>query len=226
MEAYLNIDAFSQDINQKKFEKVYHQIIQKSYLLIDKVAQTRGVSLRPREDDDTANFHHILFQFKSTTPYFADVITLMEAFLKWDLPTDDPFGKTKEEKLQSYIKFYNKIVFALNYYEQIKQEVTNKGYNQALQAIETKFIDLFKEMLTFKKKEYNPDWSFTEWIEPISLYYENYSYDLKDLIEEVYGYGTLVNFPTEYAWVKSNDIEKIADMNILYEDMLNYQRYE
>ncbi len=226
MEELLNIEDFSKDFEKRRLKKVYDKIIQKSYILIDKVAKKRGVHLLEREDDDISNFYSIISDFKSTTTYFNDVIFLMEAFLKWDINKDDPFGATKDKKIQSYIKLYNKIVLKLNYYKKIEKEIEKKGYEKARQEIENKFIELFKEMFKYKGKEYNENWSFANWVENISLYYEIFLYDLKELVEEVYGRGVLVNFTTEYQFVQSNDVEKIAKMTELYEDMLNYKKYE
>ncbi len=114
MEEFLNIEDFSKDIEKRRLKKVYEQIIQKSYILIDKVSKKRGIHLSKREDDDTQNFYSIISHFKSSTTYFNDVIFLMEAFSKWDIGKDDPFGSTKDKKIQSYIKNIMKIGILLN----------------------------------------------------------------------------------------------------------------
>ena len=218
MKEYIEIEAFENDIKEKKFEKVFKEIVEKSMDLIKRIAKKRQIILDIKDGDNKEDiFYNILFSFERNTIYFTGVVTLMNSFLRWNIAPEDDFGETKEEKLEKYVNIYNAIIGELDYYEKAEKEIQIKGYEELKNEKIDSLIQVFKEMLKYKNKEYNENWSFEEWIDKIDMTYHYYHLELQEVLEVLkFGYYFVDIEKYNYDSIEVNEVETIILLENLY----------
>lgn len=216
MEDYIDVKKFENDINEKKLEEVYQEIVKRAVKLIKKVARKKKIAL-VEKGDNTDIFYDIMFEFEKQSVAFQSVADLMEEFLRWDIDPEDDFGETKQQKLIKYIRTYNRIVAQLERYEKTEKEIEEKGFEILEKEKIDKLIELFKEMLAYKSKNYKNDWKFEEWIDNIDMHYHFFHEILNETLYKVkFGYILRENQIGNYNEIAVSDVEKIMGLIDLY----------
>ena len=212
---YLNIDDYKEYIDKGDYESVIKDLEKKGIVLAKYI-----VKLRKIEIDDylvTNELFHIRYIFEHNTVSFRDVCYLMNKLEYFDMNED--FFDTKKDRVELIIKCYNSLLDEIEYYKRINKDIETVGYKVLKDRLVDKLITIFKEMLDYKHKEYKDDWSFREFANKISQYYNLFSGYLSDCVNAIY-YGSY-SYDIDEDHVSMNNVEKIMVLEGFY-DRLTY----
>ena len=219
MQEKIKIEEFKEYIDRGELNIVFDKIADKSIELIKKIATMKGLSLEGIEniEDRETLFYYFEKLFEENSAYFQAIPDLMRNFAIWNIELIDGLGETKEEKIEMYIQGYNLIIYELEEYEFIKNEIQKKGYEKLKNQKIKKLISAFKEMLDYKHKSYNDKWSFEEWIEVIDKYYNFYHDTLKNTLTQIQS-NTLCRwiYMDYQVYIKTDDVENLIALDDLY----------
>ena len=219
MESKIKIDEFQEYIDKGKLNIIFNKIADKSIELIKKIATMKGFSLEETEniEDRETLFYYFEKLFEENSAYFQAIPNLMRNFAIWNIELIDGLGETKEEKIEMYIQGYNLILYELEEYEFIKNEIQKKGYEKLKNQKIKKLISAFKEMLDYKNKSYDDKWSFEEWIEVIDKYYHFYHDTLEKTLTQIQNNTLCRSIYMDYqVYIKTDDVENLIALDDLY----------
>ena len=219
MESKIKIDEFQEYIDKGKLNIIFNKIADKSIELIKKIATMKGLSLEDIEniEDREALFYYFEKLFEENSAYFQAIPNLMRNFAIWNIELIDGLGETKEEKIEMYIQGYNLILYELEEYEFIKNEIQKKGYEKLKNQKIKKLISAFKEMLDYKNKSYDDKWSFEEWIEVIDKHYHFYHDTLERTLTQIQSNTLCRSIYMDYqVYIKTDDVENLIALDDLY----------
>ena len=219
MESKIKIDEFQEYIDKGKLNIIFNKIADKSIELIKKIATMKGFSLEETEniEDRETLFYYFEKLFEENSAYFQAIPNLMRNFAIWNIELIDGLGETKEEKIEMYIQGYNLILYELEEYEFIKNEIQKKGYEKLKNQKIKKLISAFKEMLDYKNKSYDDKWSFEEWIEVIDKYYHFYHDTLERTLTQIQSNTLCRSIYMDYqVYIKTDDVENLIALDDLY----------
>ena len=219
MENKIKIDEFQEYIDKGKLNIIFNKIADKSIELIKKIATMKGFSLEETEniEDRETLFYYFEKLFEENSAYFQAIPNLMRNFAIWNIELIDGLGETKEEKIEMYIQGYNLILYELEEYEFIKNEIQKKGYEKLKNQKIKKLISAFKEMLDYKNKSYDDKWSFEEWIEAIDKYYHFYHDTLERTLTQIQNNTLCRSIYMDYqVYIQTDDVENLIALDDLY----------
>ena len=219
MESKIKIDEFQEYIDKGKLNIIFNKIADKSIELIKKIATMKGFSLEETEniEDRETLFYYFEKLFEENSAYFQAIPNLMRNFAIWNIELIDGLGETKEEKIEMYIQWYNLILYELEEYEFIKNEIQKKGYEKLKNQKIKKLISAFKEMLDYKNKSYDDKWSFEEWIEVIDKHYHFYHDTLERTLTQIQSNTLCRSIYMDYqVYIKTDDVENLIALDDLY----------
>ena len=219
MESKIKIDEFQEYIDKGKLNIIFNKIADKSIELIKKIATMKGFSLEETKniEDRETLFYYFEKLFEENSAYFQAIPNLMRNFAIWNIELIDGLGETKEEKIEMYIQGYNLILYELEEYEFIKNEIQKKGYEKLKNQKIKKLISAFKEMLDYKNKSYDDKWSFEEWIEVIDKYYHFYHDTLERTLTQIQSNTLCRSIYMDYqVYIKTDDVENLIALDDLY----------
>ena len=219
MESKIKIDEFQEYIDKGKLNIIFNKIADKSIELIKKIATMKGFSLEEKEniEDRETLFYYFEKLFEENSAYFQAIPNLMRNFAIWNIELIDGLGETKEEKIEMYIQGYNLILYELEEYEFIKNEIQKKGYEKLKNQKIKKLISAFKEMLDYKNKSYDDKWSFEEWIEVIDKHYHFYHDTLERTLTQIQSNTLCRSIYMDYqVYIKTDDVENLIALDDLY----------
>ena len=219
MESKIKIEEFQEYIDKGKLNIVFNKIADKSIELIKKIATMKGFSLEETKniEDRETLFYYFEKLFKENSAYFQAIPDLMRNFAIWNIELIDGLGETKEEKIEMYIQGYNLILYELEEYEFIKNEIQKKGYEKLKNQKIKKLISAFKEMLDYKNKSYDDKWSFEEWIEVIDKHYHFYHDTLERTLTQIQSNTLCRSIYMDYqVYIKTDDVENLIALDDLY----------
>lgn len=219
MESKIKIEEFQEYIDKGKLNIVFDKIADKSIDLIKKIATMKGFSLEEIEniEDRETLFYYFEKLFEENSAYFQAIPNLMRNFAIWNIELIDGLGETKEEKIEMYIQGYNLILYELEEYEFIKNEIQKKGYEKLKNQKIKKLISAFKEMLDYKNKSYDDKWSFEEWIEVIDKHYHFYHDTLERTLTQIQSNTLCRSIYMDYqVYIKTDDVENLIALDDLY----------
>ena len=249
----LNLDDYELELQNEDNEKIYNDLVEKSINISRKVAKLKNIELTQLDNLEDV-LSDIQYRFTKESGYFRDVIYLMKDLLEWNnedyveeigIDLEDIFDDFEEEnknqsvetvnsnyyirslkdKTVDCIRRYNSIVFELNKYNELENEINKKGYEELLNSKKEKITNLFKEMLDYKNKKYDDNISFRDLADKISQYYNNYHELIYDLISAVL--WQTVSYDVEEDSIDLNEIEVLMTIddiyNILIDDVCGYK---
>lgn len=219
MQEAFNLNELQEYINKGNLDVAFDIIVNKSIELIKKIARMKGLSLEDLESikDRETVFYYFEKLFEENSAYFQAIPNLMRNFTRWDIALEDDFETTREEKIDMYIKNYKSILYELEKYEKVKKEILEKGYENLKNEKIQKLISVFKEMLNYKHKNYNEQWSFKEWIEVIDRYYHFYHEDLEDTLSQIQSNILCRSIYMDYqVCIETDEAENIIALDDLY----------
>ena len=177
--------------------------------------------------DKESLFYDLKKIFEENSASFQSIVTLMRNFLRWNISQEDDFGTTKEEKIEMYIRNYNSIIYELEDYENAKNKIKEKGYEKLKNEKIEKLISIFKEMLEYKRKKYNVDWGFKEWIDRVDKSYHYFHEEFQNVYTQIEN-----NYLTRYIYmdypvnITTDEVENIISLdNLYYELKTDYKHF-
>ena len=204
MREKIKIDEFQEDIDNGKLDITFDKLVNKAIELIKEIAKMKKLSIEDIDFKDKESlFYYLKKLFEENSASFQSIVTLMNNFLRWNIAPEDDFGTTKEEKIEMYIKNYNLIIYELDDYENVENEIKEKGYENLKNEKIEKLISIFKEMLDFLKVKYNTN----DFYALKSLVMNNYPYFLDNIISLDF----MMSNPTETYISRLNGMGMIYD---------------
>lgn len=229
----LNIEDYKEFLEKEEYEKVYCEIRDKSIELAKKLADIKNIDLDiENEDDMETKLFHIKFRFQKESASFREMIYLMKDLIEWnyedfsDLEVIDeeelginiedvPISvESKEEKLQRYINRYNLLLNEIENYRNIERQIKEQGYEKLRDERIEELIKVFKEMLEYKKKTYDENWTFEQFVEKIAQYYNIFSESLWEAVSAIKYYS--YEYDMEEDTVPINEVEALKILDSLY----------
>lgn len=247
----LNVENYELELQNEDNEKIYNDLVEKSIDISRKVAKLKNIELTQSDNLEDVLLD-IQYRFTKESGYFRDIIYLMKDLLEWNnedyveeigINFEEIFDDFEEEnekieevdsnyyirslkdKTVDCIRRYNSIIFELNKYNELENEINEKGYEEVLNSKKEKITNLFKEMLDYKNKKYDENISFRDLADKISQYYNNYHELICDLISAVL--WKYVSYDMEEDPIDLNEIEVLMTIddiyNILIDDVCGYK---
>ena len=219
MQEKIKIDEFQEYIDKGKLNIVFDKVANKSIELIKKIATMKGFSLEKAKniEDRESLFYYFEKLFEENSAYFQAIPNLMRNFAIWNVELIDGLGETKEEKIEMYIQGYNLIIYELEEYDFVKNEIQKNGYEKLKNQKIKKLISTFKEMLNYKNKSYDDKWSFEEWIKVIDKYYHFYHDTLENTVTQIQNNTLCRNIYMDYqVYIKTDEVENLIALDGLY----------
>lgn len=218
---FMELEKFQKYIDKKDYETPYNEIVKSTLELVKEIADKKKLHLEEWKNKKSKDiFYNILFTFEQGSVSFTNIQYLMKEFLNWNIILDEDIYQTKEQILIHMINLYNGVVSELTNYEKVEEDIQENGYKKLEKEKTEKLINLFKEMLQYKNKKYDENWSFEEWIENIDTHYHFYH---ESLIETLYKIKKgLILLDTDkyyYDSIKVDQVEKIISLTDLYENL-------
>lgn len=105
-------------------------------------------------------------------------------------------------------------------YNEIRNEIQKNGYKTEEKKQIDKLIKLFKEMLIYKNKSYDDNWSFDEWIDNIDTQYHFFNESL-DTVVRIIKFGYYIEDDYNYNETEVSDVEKIIALQDLYKELID-----
>ena len=215
----IELTDYKEYIDKQKFNIAFDKIVNASIELIKKIAIIKDMPLEKLENiEDTEEvFHYIRNEFEENIAYFQAVPNLMRNFEIWNVELIDGLGETKEEKIEMYVQGYNLIIYELEEYEFLKNEIQKKGYGKLKNQKIKKLISAFKKMMDYKHKNYDDKWSFEEWIRVIDKYYHFYHDILENALTQIQSNTLCRSIYMDYqVYIKTDDVENLIALDDLY----------
>lgn len=254
MEEKFDIKNYEDALQKEDYESIYIEIVNKSIELANKLAKIKNIELDSKEDLED-KLYTIKFAFNRESASFRGIIYLMKDLIEWycdDIYEEEIFLdyeeilgeenkeeedseksekltpiETKEQKILRYMRRYNLIVYELEQYYSIEKEINENGYDKLIEQRKEKLIQVFKEMLEFKNKEYDENWNLQQFAEKISQYYNFYSEELWNTISAA-NMGS-VSYDIEEDSIRINEVESIMFVDDFLEELTNedddYKKY-
>lgn len=141
----VNLKDYEKEMQEKNYEIIYKDIVNKSIELVKEIGKIKEFEL-PDSEDDITLFYSIKCYFEEKVNYWRFVIKLMNELLEWK--SDYNFiAPTEKDKLELIFSAYNRVVRTLNDYKRIKKEIEAKSFEIILEERKEKIIGLYTEML-------------------------------------------------------------------------------
>lgn len=184
----IDIEDYEKEISEGKFEDIYKDLVDKTIDVVEELGKKKGYKI-PKDKSGIELLNSIQFYIKENFIDSLNVYYLMKSLTEWNYDEED---NTYDKKVNSIIIRYNDLVDKLKTYEEIENEINEKGFDAVTKEREEKYEKQFKE-----KVEH-------------SMYYED-SWNIVKLIRKVI-------LDNEKNFKKANDVEKI----MLIDNAYNY----
>lgn len=213
----MNLEEFEKELENKEYERIYEVIANRSIKLAEKIAKMKNITITYFNSNNLDDkLYTIYFRFKEQSVSFRSVIYYMSSLLEWNVE-DEYLEKTREEKIKEYINSYNFIEESISRYIELENKIKKYGYEKLEKEKKEKLIILFREMLDYKHKEYSDSFSFEDYINKVSLYYNLFSDELHNVLSAIN--SNYVVFDIEEDYIDVNDVEKIMLLDSLYSSL-------
>lgn len=223
MNKNIKIEDYQSDIKQGNYEKIMDIIEGRALDLTKEIAAEQNIELSLENNaDKEKKYYAIIRCFDGNNSYFESVSALMDMFLDW---YSDNELKLYDEKSMATIciRLYNRVLSSFEKYQEAKEQICEKGYDVLKQQKIDRLIQLFKEMLTYKKVGYEDDWDFYKWIEVMDCKYHFYHEEFVNILDAIYTGSITKNFEdSRYDSIDVDCVEVILMLDSFY-DFLTYK---
>lgn len=215
----IKIEDYEKQIKEKKYEEVFAELAKKSYELALEIGKIKNMDIQENPESNFPkyydSFYSIEYYFDRNFGAFRGMFCLMRnASNMYD--EDEYFADTEEKKIEYCINAYNPLVHELECYRKTEQEIKERGFEEVCEERINKIKNLYFEMLKYKGKEFDENWTLNELSRKIAHYY-NFLYE--DIYNTEYALvGGFASFDIEKDDVELNEVERI----MFADDLLNY----
>ena len=223
MNKNIKIEDYQSDIKQGNYEKIMDIIEGRALDLIKEIAAEQKIELSLENNaDKEKKYYAIIRCFDGNNSYFESVSALMDMFLDWY--SDNELKLYGEKSMVTIcIRLYNRVLSSFEKYQKAKAQICEKGYDVLKQQKIDRLIQLFKEMLTYKKAGYEDDWDFYKWIEVMDCKYHFYHEEFVNILDAIYTGSITKNFEdSRYDSIDVDCVEVILMLDSFY-DLLTYK---
>lgn len=223
MNKNIKIEDYQSDIKQGNYEKIMDIIEGRALDLIKEIAAEQNIELSLENNaNKEKKYYAIIRCFDGNNSYFESVSALMDMFLDWY--SDNELKLYGEKSMVTIcIRLYNRVLSSFEKYQKAKAQICEKGYDVLKQQKIDRLIQLFKEMLTYKKAGYEDDWDFYKWIEVMDCKYHFYHEEFVNILDAIYTGSIMKNFEdSRYDSIDVDCVEVILMLDSFY-DLLTYK---
>ena len=223
MNKNIKIEDYQSDIKQGNYEKIMDIIEGRALDLIKEIAAEQNIELSLENNaNKEKKYYAIIRCFDGNNSYFESVSALMDMFLDWY--SDNELKLYGEKSMVTIcIRLYNRVLSSFEKYQKAKAQICEKGYDVLKQQKIDRLIQLFKEMLIYKKVAYEDDWDFYKWIEVMDCKYHFYHEEFVNLLDVVSTGSITKNFEdSRYDSIDVDCVEVILMLDSFY-DLLTYK---
>ena len=223
MNKNIKIEDYQSDIKQGNYEKIMDIIEGRALDLIKEIAAEQNIELSLENNaNKEKKYYAIIRCFDGNNSYFESVSALMDMFLDWY--SDNELKLYGEKSMVTIcIRLYNRVLSSFEKYQKAKAQICEKGYDVLKQQKIDRLIQLFKEMLTYKKAGYEDDWDFYKWIEVMDCKYHFYHEEFVNILDAIYIGSITKNFEdSRYDSIDVDCVEVILMLDSFY-DLLTYK---
>ena len=223
MNKNIKIEDYQSDIKQGNNEKIMDIIEGRALDLIKEIAAEQNIELSLENNaNKEKKYYAIIRCFDGNNSYFESVSALMDMFLDWY--SDNELKLYGEKSMVTIcIRLYNRVLSSFEKYQKAKAQICEKGYDVLKQQKIDRLIQLFKEMLTYKKAGYEDDWDFYKWIEVMDCKYHFYHEEFVNILDAIYTGSITKNFEdSRYDSIDVDCVEVILMLDSFY-DLLTYK---
>lgn len=223
MNKNIKIEDYQSDIKQGNYEKIMDIIEGRALDLIKEIAAEQNIELSLENNaNKEKKYYAIIRCFDGNNSYFESVSALMDMFLDWY--SDNELKLYGEKSMVTIcIRLYNRVLSSFEKYQKAKAQICEKGYDVLKQQKIDRLIQLFKEMLTYKKAGYEDDWDFYKWIEVMDCKYHFYHEEFVNILDAIYTGSITKNFEdSRYDSIDVDCVEVILMLDSFY-DLLTYK---
>ena len=223
MNKNIKIEDYQSDIKQGNYEKIMDIIEGRALDLIKEIAAEQNIELSLENNaNKEKKYYAIIRCFDGNNSYFESVSALMDMFLDWY--SDNEFKLYSEKDMVTIsIRLYNRVLSSFEKYQEAKEQICEKGYDVLKQQKIDRLIQLFKEMLIYKKVAYEDDWDFYKWIEVMDCKYHFYHEEFVNILDAIYTGSITKKFEdSRYDSIDVDCVEVILMLDSFY-DLLTYK---
>ena len=221
MNKNIKIEDYQSDIKQGNYEKIMDIIESRALDLIKEIAAEQNIELSLENNaNKEKKYYAIIRCFDGNNSYFESVSALMDMFLDWY--SDNELKLYGEKSMVTIcIRLYNRVLSSFEKYQKAKAQICEKGYDVLKQQKIDRLIQLFKEMLTYKKA--GDDWDFYKCIEVMECKYHFYHEEFVNILDAIYIGSITKKFEdSRYDSIDVDCVEVILMLDSFY-DLLTYK---
>lgn len=205
MENKFNLMDYKEALQKEDYESIYNEIATKSIKLASKIANLKKIKINLNGILEN-KLHTIQYIFDKKIAIFRNMHYLIKDLIEWnyeDVVQDEidiEFGDeeldtivlnnsititllyTKEEILKNCMETYNLILDELDVYYRIENEIKKYNYEKLLKRKKDNLVKIFKDMLEYKKIEYENNLNLQQFAEKIKQNFSYYSDEISNIL--------------------------------------------
>ena len=209
---------FDQIMKLGNSEVIYNYFVDKTLELLKKINEYKKFPYKEHEKK-TNTIKSLGCNFDNTTVMFKKVSTLVYNFGYFRV-------NDLESQSQVIIESFNNLLINYNKYVSIYNELLENDYNLINDDLMNKYINLFRNMLSYKDKYYGDIDDIYKLYERVRLCYYDFSYLLDDIYTAIKSGVVVVSsdktvvklYTIEYIYLLRNNYEIISEQYKDYEE--------
>lgn len=226
----MELKDFKKEIEAKKYDKVYDVIVQKDIELIKEISKIKNIDItmgKYGSQDLEAELYHYYAVFREESGMFKYIQYVIFKLEKYYYEPLDEYD-TPLQRIESYINDYNNLQKLIDTYEEEKEKLKDKSIIDIRNEYKDKFLNLFKEMLDYKKKKYQKNISFNELLKKVSISYYFFIEELENIENAIEkGYIQDDSYDEDYYIKKDEDPVEIAHyLSTMYKNIKDNDYYK
>lgn len=187
MNSKLKINDFKEELDNEEYSKIYENIAIKAIEFAQEICKERNVKFIYSDEELKSKLYGILYTFENYI-YACKSIRYVADNLLDELYVEKEYYIMSNdlENVERIINHYNRSIDEFEDYKTLKMQINEIGFKTLEEEHKTKLINLFKEMLDFKHKNYKEDDSFADLCKKVDIYYNIYHSIFENCFKAVY----------------------------------------
>jgi len=204
---------YQEYINKKDYHSIRDDILKKTLEFVNIILKEKKINL---DDYDyyADMYERICHIFYKEIDLCYDLYYLV----KWLVIEYEP-DKIDKEDVSRWIRIYNETVGEYNDYLKAKKEIEEVGADKIFKEYKDKIILLCKEMLDYKNKPYEDNYTLAKFLDKIKQYYGYHTNDIYNLRNALAGFTEGANIEEDNKTL--NNPERLIAIRSIYNYIKN-----
>lgn len=208
----MDMNFYKEEMNEKKYEEIYKDLVNKIIVAINELGKKKGYKV-PEDKSGAELFRSIQVYFKENFITTFSVYYLMKRLIEWNYEKGVE-KYTRKLKIKSIILRYYSFLDKIKLYEETENEIAQKGINVVIKEREEKYVKQFKKKYEHNEK-YNETWDILELIKKVYLEGQIDIAKINDvekviLIDNAYKYIMKIGYP-QVAYIYSDEYSEFRN---------------